>query len=404
MQRFYFKILTPQGQTTTGYLDSSCIEEAFRQLDQRDHHLLQLRPAHSLTAFWTRRVRKQTLKPQELAIFVHQFSHLVQAGIPIANSLRIIAGQKFSPPLKHALTQACWLLEHGKTLFQAFEAHTELFGGAFLHALKVAEQSNALPDTLSTLATAYQRKARLTQKVQKALAYPLLLLGLTLGLACFLVLYLVPKLETFLLSFGQDLPFATRLLLQTYTFISHHGIWVAPLAGAGILSLILVYGLSRSLRYHVDAVWLKLPLLGAIARTQNLSRFMGHLLILMDKGRSMVHAIQEAANALSNTYMSHALSRVSTQVAQGHAFSKALEDVSAMPAMARSLIQIGEHTGQLDRNILLITELLEDELDTLLDRPLRLLEPLLMGIIGLSFLWIIYAIFMPLYEQMSLVS
>ncbi len=396
MPAFEYQALDAAGQRLRGVLQADTPRAARGQLRERGLHPLALEPVRE--GGGRRRTRLST--PQ-LALFARQLATLVGSGLPIDEALAALA--EGSEGRLHALVLALRArVMEGAGLAAALGEHPDTFPPLFRASVAAGESAGKLDRVLRALADYAEARDALRRRVMLALTYPILLALVAFAVVTGLLVYVVPQVTGVFAQFGQQLPWATRVLIAGSEFVAGHGGWL--LLVVVLLVIAVVVALRQpALRRRWHATVLRLPLLGRLVRAAEASRFARTLALLVGSAVPLLDALSIAGQVVHNLPMREALARVAARVREGQGFARALADTGEFPPIAVRLIASGEKSGRLDDMLAEAAAHQERELDSALGIAMAALGPGVILLVGGLVLFIVLAILLPIFELNSLI-
>ena len=337
--------------------------------------------------------------PRTLALFCQQMNDMLQAGIPFVDALRDVAEGSEAPALAAALADVTRLVNHGSKISDAFARNPRLFPAVFTAIIAAGERGGDLAGTFSRLARYAEDRARLAERLQKALRYPVFLLVVTLAVTVFMMALVVPQIVSFLSSINSALPLSTRILIGCSAAFTQY--WWA----LGLLMLVMTAAaavarrLSSTAARRIDALLLRLPLLGAVWRKMILARFMYSFAALVKGGVTIVDSLRGAQATLHNKALEAQVEAADRQIAAGQALSSALQGL--LPAMALRMLRIGEQSGRLDKSLGDVAASFDREASDAAERLIGALEPALTLVVGGLLAWVVLAVLGPIYGSLA---
>ena len=335
------------------------------------------------------------VKLQDKVVFSRQFATMINAGVPIVQSLNILREQTTSKKLKTVVGDVSKQVEGGATLANALAAHPEVFNAIYVNMVKAGEVGGILDQVLDRLATQQEKDAEIVSKVKSAMIYPSVITVATVSAFIFLMTVIVPKLSSIFEDAGADLPIYTKVMLAISSFLVHDW-WIVL---GGLVGLVVVF-----IRWHatpvgkrtMDKLLLKAPVFGEILMKVNVARFARTFGSLMASGISVLDAINATKSALGNTVYRDELSEVAQQVKNGRPMSEHIRESKYFPAIVGQMISVGEETGQMDAILLKLAEFYEKEVDTVVAGISSIIEPILIIVLGGMVGFIVISVFGPI--------
>jgi general secretion pathway protein F len=336
-------------------------------------------------------------------LFTRQLATLLQSALPIADALMAIAQQSERSETKALVSSLRSQVLEGRSLAAAMGQYPRAFPSMYCATVAAGEHTGRLDLVLSRLADYTEASHKSRQKVQLALIYPSVLLGLAVLVVTGLLTYIVPDVVKVFADQGQALPPLTQAMLDASDFLVHWGVWA--LAGI-VLAVFAFRALLRDegRRESADAVLLRLPLAGRMSLAANSARFAGTLSTLVSSGVPLVDALDIAAAVLTNTSLKRVVGEAAGQVREGSSLKAALERSGKFPPMMIYMIASGEQSGELERMLARVAESQQSELDNRIATMLGLLEPAVLLFMGVAVLCIVVAILQPIFSLNQLIK
>jgi general secretion pathway protein F len=343
------------------------------------------------------------LKNDELNLFTRQLSTLIAARLPIAESLQSIAEQADRPRVQKVVAAIRSGVLEGQSLAQAMSRFPQIFSELYRATIGAGEAAGHLPEVLTRLADYLENQEKASRKLWGALLYPLFIVIISILFVVILLVYVVPQVIEVFTESGQALPFLTRVLIASSTFMQNYGLYI--FIAIALTTVVFLRGLKRpAFRARVHASLLRLPLLGRVLRVSNTARYSRTLGILSNAGVPILDALQAASRVVTLIPIQEAMSQVIVQVREGMSLNKALKQTGFMPAMSLHLIASGEATGQLETMLMRCADIQDNEVDRLVSNSLTIFEPLMILFMGVVVLLIVLAILLPIFEVTQVVG
>ncbi|MGQ9454325.1 MAG: type II secretion system F family protein [Armatimonadota bacterium] len=333
----------------------------------------------------------------EMASVVRQLSILVRAGVPLVESLQSLAEQARSQLLRVCLDSMAKDVSYGMALSDAFARQQIVFPALAVEMARVAEAGGNLAETLDKLATHLETSAEISRKVKSALAYPVVVLAISVITVVVMVSFILPRFIKLFNQMGAKLPWTTKMLMGVSHSIT--GNWYLFVGGVvGAVYLARRYMRSEHGRRKVDALMLRVPVVGDIVQKVVLGRVLGTMSTLLASGVPMVKALETAALAANNAIVRQALMDVRQKVAEGTATSQALRDVRVFPPVVLQMVASGEKTGDLPTMLEHVRSLYALETDAKVKALTSIIEPVMIVVLGLIVGFIAMSVIVPIYS------
>ncbi|TAK89208.1 type II secretion system F family protein [Patescibacteria group bacterium] len=341
---------------------------------------------------WSNRV-----SVKDKVVFSRQFATMINAGIPLTQSLAILQEQSTNKSLKKALADITKQVEGGSSLSQAMSAHPKIFSSIYVNLVKAGEAGGLLDQVLERLAIQQEKDSELISKVRGAMIYPGVISTVTVGVFVFLMVAIVPNLASIFEGLGSQLPWYTQLMLNISSVLTKYGLYIL-----GTLIVVAVFGTRYVRTPHgkrqLDHLLLKTPVFGTIITKMNIARFARTFGSLMSAGISVIEALNITANSLGNTVFQDSLEEVARKVKAGKTVSEPLKSMSVFPPVVSQMMAVGEETGKLDEVLVKLATFYEKEVDTMVSGIASIIEPFLIMALGGMVGFIVISVFGPLSE------
>lgn len=345
------------------------------------------------------------IKSTDLLVFTRQLSTIVSAGLPLLQGLDILADQTDDPNFSAMIEAVAQDVESGETFSDALRKYPKGFPDLYVSMVRAGEAGGDLDGVLLQLADYLEATEDLKRRIRSAMTYPVVAFGMILLIATGLIVFVVPQFAEIFNSFGRQLPAPTRILIAISNFLRT---WYA--AGAIILAIIGIvvgvrmYAATSAGRYNMDALKLRLPVFGNLSRKVSISRFTRTLSTLTRSGVAILQALEIVERTAGNEVYARAIRHAADSVRNGETLAEPLARAEVFPAMVTRMIAVGEKTGALEQMLMKISDFYDSEVRAMVDQMTSLIEPLLIGMMGLVVGGIVIALFMPILQLSSLVS
>jgi type IV pilus assembly protein PilC len=337
------------------------------------------------------------VKLEDKVIFSRQFATMINAGVPIAQSLNILQKQSESKKLQAAIGDVSKQVTGGATLANAMSSHPEVFDGIYVNMVRAGESGGILDQVLERLATQQEKDAEVVSKVKGAMIYPAVITTATVSAFFFLMTVIVPKLSAIFEDAGASLPIYTKIMLAISKFLVKD--WYIVIGGAvGAAVLFTRWYHTEKGRRIADKLFLKAPIFGPILVKVNIARFARTFGSLMASGISVLDAINATKSALSSTVYQDELAEVAQKVKNGRPMSEQLSTSPNFPAIVGQMLAVGEETGKVDEILLKLADFYEKEVDNVVAGITSIIEPILIMVLGGMVGFIVISVFGPISD------
>lgn len=350
---------------------------------------------------------RKKVKAKDLSIFTRQFSVMIDAGLPLVQCLEILAQQQENKFFQQTLLQVRQDVEEGSTLAAAMARHPKVFDQLYANMVEAGETGGILDLILQRLSTFIEKIVKLKRDVISALIYPSAVVLMAVGAVAVIMVVVIPQFQNIFLGLlgpGEQLPLPTRIVVGFSNFLAGWG-GVAILFGiiGSVVGLRFYYRTPNG-RKILDTILLKVPVLGPIFRKIAVARFSRTLSTLLSSGVPILQSLDITARTAGNVIIETAILKVRAGVERGESFVEPLKATEVFPHMVAQMIGIGEQTGALDAMLGKIADFYEQEVDSAIANLLTMIEPLLIGFLGVTIGSIVIAMYLPLFTLIGKLS
>lgn len=394
------------GKSVKGYKDADTAK-ALRALLRKDGVLLSHASEESAEKAKKQRKEIDVLaflrRPNtaDVAVMTRQLATLVRAGVPLVDSISALVDQVEKEALVRVLTNVRESLKGGTSFARCLEVHPKVFPSLYVNMVAAGEESGTLEAVLDRLADFMEGQARLKGKVMAALAYPVLMMVIGIGMVSVLMVSVVPKVVSIFDNLGQELPWYTQLLIFVSNTFSAYW-WLILLVSVGSGWYFRRWRATTEGRFKWDALMLRVPVFGRLNRLVAVARFSRTLSTLLASGVQLLTAMGIVKNVLGNALLESVVVTAIASIREGESIADPLKRSGAFPPMVTHMIAIGEKTGQLEQMLDNVSRAYEAEVETQVVALTSLLEPLMIVLLGGIVGFIAMAILMPLIQMNQL--
>lgn len=399
MNGFAYRARTIDGDIREGVIQAMNERDAARALVRIKLIPELVRPAPKEVAIQIRR----RPKPQSLVIFARQFATLIDAAVPLVQSLEILQELSDDRALKKTIEKVIIDVQTGRTLAAAMRVHPKVFSDVFVSMVEAGEQGGMLDTIMNRLATYLEKNQALVSKVRTAMVYPAIILIVAVLAAAVMLTFVVPTFQTMFESGGLQLPYPTQVLLNISEFVQTRWIWLAAgtVGGAFLLRQFYRAPMGRAL---IDRLFLRIPLLGDLLKKSAVARFSQSMSSLLAAGSNLIEALIASAATTGNVVIEKALLGARPAIEGGEGISKPLADTGVIPNLVSRMVRVGEQTGRLDQMFGKVGMFYESEVDTAVDRLMKAMEPALITVVGVILGGMVVALYLPIFEALTSVD
>jgi len=391
------------GRTITGSIDAESQHTLIENLRKQDLIIISIIEEEPKVESKKVVVFGKKIKSEDLVVFSRQLATMVDSGIPLSQSVRVLAGQVENPKFKKILLSVNDDIETGLSLSEAFARHQKVFSPLYINMVKAGESSGNLDTILDRLASYLEKTQALNRKVRTALVYPLVVSSMAVAITTALILFVVPTFKNIFATLGGTLPLPTQILIAISDTLKKYFFLIAGF-------LIAAYFLLNQFihtefgRFHFDRVLLRLPVFGVLFRKVAISKFSRTLSTLIKSGVPILTALDIVSKTTGNKIIEYAIESSGKNVREGEPFSAPLERSKLFPPMVIRMISVGEKTGELEKMLSKIADFYDEQVDATVAGLTAMLEPLIIAFLGLVIGFIVLAMFLPILKLTQLIS
>ena len=398
MATFAFSGRTRQGQSVTGERSADTLEVAVAALRREQILVTNIAPVVEKKAAPAKKGKKASAK--SLAVFTRQFSVMIDAGLPLVQCLEILGNQEEDKNFASVILATRADVESGASLADAMKRHPKTFDPLFTNMIAAGEAGGILDTILKRLATYIEKAVKLKSQVQSAMIYPIAVIVIAAVVVGVILWKVIPTFANLFQGLGAELPLPTRIVIA----MSNGLVKYMPVVIVGIGAIGFAfqrYYATPGGRRRVDAIVLKLPVLGNLMRKIAVARFCRTLSTLLASGVSILEALEITAKTAGNAIVEEAISTTRRSIERGETIAQPLKETAVFPSMVVQMIGVGEATGALDTMLSKIADFYEEEVDVAVAGLLTLMEPLMIAFLGGIVGGIVIAMYMPIFSLIS---
>lgn len=394
MAAFKYSAVDRAGRQVRGRMDAANESDLEQRLRRMGLDLItsRLRSPTNALSF------TQPISRQDLINFCFHLEQISKSGIPLLEGLADLGVSTDNRRFREVISAMHEDMHGGKLLSEAMARHPAVFDRLFVSLIRTGEQTGNMPEVLHDLAATLNWQDALVSKTKLLLLYPTIVFIVVTGVVFFLMLYLVPKLVTFLTTMQQTLPLQTRLLIGLSEIFTDY--WALLLGVPLTLLAIGVTAVRTNTNAHLlwDYLKLNLPLVGPILQQILLARFANYFALLYRSGITILDALAACEGVVANRYVADGLRRAGQQINAGDSLTESLRNLGLFPPLVIRMIRIGETTGALDEALLNVGAFYQRSVENWVERALKLLQVGLTMFLGLILAFIMYAVLSPIYD------
>jgi type IV pilus assembly protein PilC len=340
---------------------------------------------------------------RDIVIFTRQFATMINSGLPLVQSLDILARQSENKQLRKVIEQVLYDVESGQTLADALRGHTKVFPELYVNMVAAGEAGGILDTILLRLAVFLEKADALKRKIKGAMIYPGVILTVAIGAVAILLIFVIPTFQTMFESAGITLPAPTQFVIFLSESLQAHWYWIV-IGVAMTVVMIRQYYKTPGGQLNLDRLLLNMPILGNMQRKAAIARFTRTLGTLVSSGVSILDGLEITAKTSGNRVLHDAIMESRASIAGGETISEPLKRSGVFPPMVVSMINVGEQTGGLDEMLTKIADFYDEEVDAAVEALLAAMEPMMIVFLGVVVGGMIVAMYLPIFDMIGAVG
>ena len=385
-----------QGLRIKGVLEARSQEDALAVLHKKGLIIISVKEEQF------RAVKDQSIKLDDLVVFSRQLATMVESGITLVQALHILSEQAENKILSGVTLKIKDDIESGSSLNEALSRHPKIFSNLYINMVKAGETSGLLDEILDRLATYLEKSSALQRKVKSSLVYPAVVISMAVLITIVLLVKVVPTFKGIFASLGGTLPLPTQILIMISDVLRRFFLFVVIIFG--ILGFLAkkYFNTPRG-RYQFDRFSLRMPVFGPLLRKVVVAKFSRTLATLVKSGVPILSALDIVGKTSGNKVVEEAVDNARISIKEGEPISEPLSRSGAFPPMVVRMISVGEQTGQLEKMLNKIADFYDEQVDAAVSGLTSMIEPLVIGLLGIAVGGIVIALFMPIFKITELI-
>jgi len=403
MPTFNYSVRDKSGRIVKGAVDGESRDAVSAKLREMGYIILEVDQQGGLAAL--NQITFGTgVKTKDVVIFARQFATMINAGLSLTKCLSILAQQTESAGLRTVIQQVAKDVEAGQSLSDSMSRHPKVFPPIFINMVRAGETGGVLDEVLIRVADHFESEAALKGKIKSAMTYPIAMGALVLLVLAAMMIFVVPTFEGMFKDMGGTLPAPTQLLVNISNFVS---------SASGAIALVIVIALyfvfrwwvnTTSGRYIWDGVKLRMPVFGTMVQKIALAKFTRTFGTLIAAGVPILSALDIVADTAGNEVVAKAVKGARSAIKEGETIAKPLGESPIFPSMLVQMIAVGEETGALDAMLNKIADFYDEEVSTAVEGLTSIIEPIMMATLGVIVGGMVIALYMPMFQVITLVQ
>lgn len=342
-----------------------------------------------------------TVSTKELSVATRQLATMIDAGLPIVQCLEILGEQSENKLLRQTITAIRRDVEGGLTLADALRKHPKIFDDLYVNMVEAGEAGGILNTILNRIALFIEKASRLKKKVKGAMIYPVAIVLVAIVVVAVLMIFVIPVFAELYGSMGQALPAPTQICINiSNIFVAYW--WLMAAVGVGIVTAIKLYYKTPQGNMNIDALLLRMPVIGDLLRKVAVARFSQNMALLLSSGVPILDGLAITGRTAGNKVVEKAILESRLSISKGNTVAEPLRESKIFPPLVCQMVAVGESTGGLDGMLRKVSELYEEEVDDAVNNLTAMMEPAIMVVLGVILGGLVVAMYLPIFQMGSL--
>ncbi|MDR1922111.1 MAG: type II secretion system F family protein, partial [Candidatus Adiutrix sp.] len=341
---------------------------------------------------------KPKVKPKDVMMFTRQFSTLIDAGLPLVQSLKVLSDQLENVTFKKALVDINSSVQSGGTLSDSMRKYNKMFDDLYCNLVAAGEAAGILDSILKRLAEYIEKSERLKRKVKGALTYPIIVLFVAIVVVVVLLVWVIPVFAEVFSGMGRELPPLTQMIMKASDMLINNFLYVIIAAAVFIFTFLKLIRTPKGKRVK-DSTLLKLPVFGDLVRKMGVAKFSRTLATMLQAGVPIISSLDIVASTAGNTVIEEAVIESRMAIAEGRSLTDPFLESGVFPTMVTQMISVGEESGALDVMLLKVADFYDEEVDAAVDTVTTMIEPIMMIFLGGTIGTLVIAMYLPIFQM-----
>ena len=402
MKRFEYSARTKDGAVDRGEMEAKNRTQVVESLQAKGLIVVKVEEKVALLSALNE-INIGGVPMKDKVVFMRQLATMMSSGLPLTQSLEILAAQATNPMFRRALKDVLSDVESGSSLAKAFGKQSGMFDDIVLNLIKAGEDSGKLEEIFLRLADELENQQDFQTKVKSAMLYPAIIMVTIVAVVAIVMVFMIPTIKDIFTEFGSDIPTLTKILIAISDFTVNYW-WIV---------LILVGMSVGGFKYYIETtggrrVWdnfkLTVPIFGKLFTNIELSQMTQTLYLLISSGLPILEALGLVGQSLSNVWFKEAVANAASEVEKGSSLALPLSREDKIPLLVSQMISVGEETGRLDEILKKQGEYYKNEVDVMTSNLATMIEPIMLVIMGVVVGFIAVAVYLPLFSLASVVK
>jgi type IV pilus assembly protein PilC len=397
---FAYKAKDRNGETMTGSILAENETAVAIHIREKGYFITQIKEEGSINSLSTFLDNLKSISLKEISILCRLFATMIDAGLPLVTCLNVLIEQTDNPRMKKALQDVYKKVNEGETLSRALGDHPRIFPGLMINMVEAGEVGGVLDNVLNRLASHFEKEYKMNEKIKSAMTYPAVVSVMATLAVIFILTFVLPTFVQMFDNMKMELPILTRILLAISSVLRNYAPFLMIGAIAGSYGIKIAYQ-KEDTRILIDNLTLKIPVVGMLSRKVGIARFSRTLSTLLHGGVPIITALEVVQKTIGNLSMMKALEQAQSEIKEGMGLASTLAQSKVFTPMVIQMVSIGEESGALDKMLEKIADFYESDVDDVISRLNSIIEPVIIGVLGVVIGLIVIAIMIPMFDVIT---
>ena len=397
---FAYKAKDRNGEVLMGSILAENESAVAIHIREKGYFITQIKEEGGISSFNAFIDNLRSISLKEISIVCRLFATMIDAGLPLVSSLNVLIEQTDNPRIKKALQDVYKKVKEGETLSRSLGDHPTIFPNLMVNMVEAGEVGGVLDTVLNRLASHFEKEHKMNEKIKSAMTYPAVVSVMAMLSVVFILTFVLPTFVQMFDNMKMELPLLTRILLAISSVLRSYAPILVVLAVAGAYGLKIAYQREQT-RQIIDALVLKIPVIGMLSRKVGIARFSRTLSTLLHGGVPIITALEVVQKTIGNHSMMKALEQAQGGIKEGMGLALTLAQSKVFTPMVVQMVSIGEESGTLDKMLEKIADFYESDVDDMVSRLSSIIEPVIIGVLGVVIGLIVIAIMIPLFDVIT---
>lgn len=400
MPLYEYKAIDHDGKPVRGSLDAGNITDLESRLEKMGLSLVRGKPKQPGGDLFGR----HKITRRDLINFSFHLQQLAKSGVPILEGLQDLRDSEENPAFRDVIASLIEAVETGSAFSEALAMYPRVFDNVFVSLVKVGERSGRMAQVLEDITENLKWQDEIIGKARKAVTYPAVIGTLIFAVIMFLMIFVVPDIISAISSLGGEIPWYTRALMNTSQFLQDY--WYLVIAFPFVAAFLIrhFYRHNPRFRFRMDGLLLRMWPFGEVNEKIKVSRFTRYFALMFASGITVLDAIKLSKTVVSNSVLEEGIERAWRMISEGASISESFQNIGIFPPLVIRMLRVGESTGRMDESLENVSYFFERDINDRMDKMEPVLQTGLLVVIGGIVLWLIVAVFGPMYDTISTIN